>query len=33
MVQACGYRFVALDLGDFRSRALNERPMEAVNVG
>lgn len=32
-VQACGYRFVALDLGGFRSGALNEGLIEAVNVG
>lgn len=32
-VRACGYRFVALDLGGFRSGALNEGLIEAVNVG
>ena len=32
-VRACGYRFVALDLGSFRSGALNEGLIEAVNVG
>ncbi len=31
-VQACGYRFVALDLGAFRSGALNEGLIEAVNL-
>ena len=31
-VQACGYRFVALDLGGFRSGALNEGLIEALNV-
>ena len=31
-VQACGYRFVALDLGGFRSGALNEGLIEAVNL-
>lgn len=32
-VRACGYLFVALDLGGFRSGALNEGLIEAVNVG
>ena len=31
-IQACGYRFVALDLGGFRSGALNEGIIEAVNI-
>ena len=31
-VQACGYRFVALDLGGFRSGALNEGLIETLNV-
>ena len=32
-VQACGYRFVALDLGAFRSGSLNEGVIKAVNIG
>ena len=32
-VRACGYRFVALDLGGFRSGSLNEGLIEAINVG
>ncbi len=31
-VQACGYRFVALDLGAFRSGSLNEGVIKAVNI-
>ena len=31
-IQACGYRFVALDLGAFRSGSLNEGIIKAVNI-
>ena len=31
-IQACGYRFVALDLGAFRSGSLNEGIIEATNI-
>lgn len=31
-IQACGYRFVALDLGAFRSGSLNEGLIETVNI-
>ena len=31
-IQGCGYRFVALDLGAFRSGALNEGIIKAVNI-
>lgn len=31
-IQACGYRFVALDLGAFRSGSLNEGIINAVNI-
>ena len=31
-IRGCGYRFVALDLGGFRSGALNEGVIEAVNI-
>lgn len=32
-IKACGYRFVTLDLGGFRSGSLNEGVIEIVNVG
>ena len=32
-VKACGYRFVALDLGAFRSGSLNEGLIKATNIG
>jgi len=32
-IRECGYRFVALDLGGFRSGALNEGLIEVVQVG
>lgn len=31
-IQACGYRFVALDLGAFRSGSLNEGIINTVNI-
>ena len=31
-IQACGYRFVALDLGAFRSGSLNEGIIDTVNI-
>ena len=31
-IKACGYRFVALDLGGFRSGSLNEGLIQAVNI-
>ena len=31
-IQACGYRFVALDLGAFRSGSLNEGIISTVNI-
>ncbi len=31
-IQACGYRFVALDLGAFRSGSLNEGLIDTVNI-
>ncbi|MYH13945.1 MAG: ATP-dependent sacrificial sulfur transferase LarE [Gammaproteobacteria bacterium] len=31
-VQACGYRFVALDLGAFRSGSMNEGIIKAINI-
>ncbi len=31
-IQACGYRFVALDLGAFRSGSLNEGIIKTVNI-
>ena len=31
-IQACGYRFVALDLGAFRSGSLNEGIIKAINI-
>ena len=32
-IQDCGYRFVALDLGAFRSGSLNEGIIKTINVG